>query len=110
MDNMLNSNSTEASSEGLLNNCSQSHDSYFTEEMFENFANKMPINVKKYYHDESSDSEDYASIACKSIDIKNEKQEDEMCELAFTSNKEDINVSESNLQVTILIYFIVFNI
>jgi len=114
MDDKHISSTTEASLEGLLNNCSQPNVShatnnyYFTEKNFEDFVNN--INVQNYllYHDESSDSENSASKACMHIDNKNEKQQNVKCKLAFTSYKKHVNVSESNSQVTILIYFIVF--
>ncbi|XP_060857680.1 uncharacterized protein LOC132935215 [Metopolophium dirhodum] len=104
MDSKHISSITEASLEGLLNNCSQpnvshaTNNSYFTEKNFEDFVNK--INVENYLpnHDESSDSEYSASIACMYIDSKNEKQQNVKCELAFTSYEKHVNVSESNSQ------------
>jgi len=99
------SNSTEASLEGILNNSTEPNVSCATdnlsnsEKSFDNIVNKIKAENYSLFC-ESSDSEDSESIA--SIDNKNEKQQDKMCELASTSYEKDVNVSESSSQVTTL--------
>jgi len=78
----------------------------FSEKAFDAILNNIKIENNSLFNDESSDLEDSASIAYMPVDIKDKKQ-DEICELASASYEKDVNVSESNSQVT-LIYFIGF--
>lgn len=114
MENELISNTTESRSEGILNNCSKTNASHAktntdsTEKTFDSLVNKIKTKNDSLSLDGSRDSEDSASISCKSIDNNNKKQQqDEMYE-ASTSYEKDVNVSESNSEVTTLIYFILF--
>jgi len=106
------SNTTEASTEGILNNCTEPNVSRATYNLskrvkpFDDVVNNIKAENNSLFHNESSDSEDSASLT--SIDNKNEKQQDQMCELASTSHEKDVNVSESYSQVTTLMYFIEF--
>ncbi|XP_060857594.1 uncharacterized protein LOC132935147 [Metopolophium dirhodum] len=102
MENKLISNTTESSPKEILNNCSQTNVSHAktntdsTEKTFNFFVNKFKTKNDSLSLDESRDSEDSASISCKSIDNNNKKQQqDEMCE-ASTSYEKYVNVSESN--------------
>jgi len=109
MDNRHISNTTEASTEGILNNCTEPNVSraknnlFHMEKDFDAFVNSIKTENYSLFCDESSDSEDSVSIA--SIDKKNEKQQDQMCELASISYEKDVNVSESNSQVNMFIEF-----
>lgn len=111
MDNKHNNITTEASSEGILNSCTKPNISHitmnidFNEKVFDAIINNIKVENDSLFHDKLSDSEDFDIKAYKFIDNKNKKQQDEMCKLASTSYEKDVNVSESNLQVT-LIYFI----
>ncbi|XP_060857573.1 uncharacterized protein LOC132935128 isoform X2 [Metopolophium dirhodum] len=102
MDNRHISNTAKASTEGILNNCTEPNVSRATDNLFRNekdfdaLVNTIKTENYSLFRDESSDSEDSVSIA--SIDNKNEKQQDQMCELASTSYEKDVNVSESNSQ------------
>jgi len=86
MDNKHNSNITEASSEGLLNNHSQqnvSHattNSYFNKKDFDYFViNNIKTEKYSHYHDELSDSENSTGIARKYIvNKRNKQQQDEI--------------------------------
>eukprot|EP00102_Acyrthosiphon_pisum_P022162 XP_016659372.1 PREDICTED: uncharacterized protein LOC107883604 isoform X2 [Acyrthosiphon pisum] len=95
MENKDISNTTEASSEGILSNCSEKNvfhaktNTDFTEETFDFLVNKIKTE---------DNPEDFASISFMSIDNTNEKQQqDEMCE-ASTSYEKNVNDSESNLE------------
>ncbi|CAI6371259.1 unnamed protein product [Macrosiphum euphorbiae] len=102
MDNKHISNTTEASTEGILNNCTEPNVSRATYNLskrvkpFDDVVNNIKAENDSLFHNESSDSEDSDSIT--SIDNKNEKQQDQMCELASTSYEKDVNVSESYSQ------------
>ncbi|XP_016659755.1 putative leucine-rich repeat-containing protein DDB_G0290503 [Acyrthosiphon pisum] len=102
MDNKHVSNTIEARSEGVLNNYTEPNISCVTDNLshkdkdFDNILNKIKAENYSDFRDESSDLENPASIA--SIDSKNEKQQDQMCELASISYEKDVNVSESNSQ------------
>jgi len=77
----------------------------FDEKVFDAFIHN--VKQEKSFYDELHDSEDFDNVYIyKSIENKNKKQQDEMCELASTSYEKDVHVSESNLQVTTLTYFI----
>jgi len=97
---------TEASSKRISVNCTEPNKT--TEKGFDDYFDKIKKENISLLHDVSSDSEDSASITYTPIDNKNKKQENEQCELASTSYKKNVNVSESNSQVTSLIFFIGF--
>lgn len=116
MENKLISNTTEASSEGILNNCSETNVSHakintdFAEKTFDSLVNKIITENDSLSLDDSIVVEDSANISYKSIDNKNKKQQqDEMCE-ASTSYEKYVNVSDSNLEVTTLSILFYLNI
>jgi len=79
----------------------------FSEKAFDAILNNIKLENDSLFNDESSDSEDSANIAYKSIDNKSTKQQDEMYGLASTSFEKNAN-DESNMQVTTSIYLIGF--
>lgn len=75
---------------------------------FDTILYNIKMEYESLFNDESSDLEDSGSIDYKFFHSIDKKQRDEMCEFASTSSEMDVYVSESNLLVTTLMYFIYF--